>query len=122
MLNNVTGPLIEMNVHMMTTSLANVLIALGGVLVAVSAAAAIVILVLKRVLQKGEGAKNVIKPIVVYLILACIGVFMLAYGVRIPRDKIISYCANGPVSIEEISTRYDIVEIDGKLIRLKERR
>jgi hypothetical protein len=43
-------------------------------------------------------------------------------GFRMPRVKEIHACVNGPVSLETVSSVYDIVSIDGKEIVLRERR
>lgn len=46
----------------------------------------------------------------------------LAYwGTRLPREKIIHACACGPVSLEQVAVRYDIIEVDGKELVLRVR-
>lgn len=112
-MNSLTSSMIEMNVHMQTRGYADALVVLGAFLIILSG-----VFFLIDLFQ----AKRFKKHLVLYIITFLFGVATMVYGLKIPKDKIISYCANGPVSIEQISVNYDIVEIDGKLIRLKERR
>lgn len=112
-MNSLTGTMIEMNVHMQSREYADALILVGICLII--GTAVLFLLDLKE-------SKRFRIAMLGYLVSLVIGLGLWVYGVRIPKDKIISYCANGPVSIEQISVNYDIVEIDGKLIRLKERR
>lgn len=112
-MDSLTGTMIEMNVHMQSRGYADAFVLLGGILVILSFIFFMIDLVQSRKFKK---------QLVPYIITLLLGAATMIYGLKIPKDKIISYCANGPVSIEQISVNYDIVEIDGKLIRLKERR
>lgn len=112
-MNNLTSSMIEMNVHMQNRGYADVLIFLGGILAILSFTFFMIDLVQSRRFKK---------QLIPYIVTLLLGAATMFYGLKIPKDKIISYCANGPVSIEQISVKYDILEIDGKLIRLKERR
>lgn len=112
-MNSLTSSMIEMNAHMVSRGYANVFILLGAILAILSFIFFMIDLVQSRRLKK---------QLIPYIITLLLGAATMFYGLKIPKDKIISYCANGPVSIEQISVAYDIVEIDGKLIRLKERR
>lgn len=112
-MNNLTGTMIEMNVHMVSREYADALILIGVCLII--GTAVFFLFDLKQ-------SKRFRISMLGYLASLVIGLGLWLYGARIPKDKIISYCANGPVSIEQISVNYDIVEIDGKLIKLKERR
>lgn len=112
-MDSLAGTMIEMNVHMQSRGYANALCLFGGILVVLS-----FIFFMIDLIQ----SKRFKKQLIPYIITFLFGVATFTYGLKIPKDKIISYCANGPVSIEQISVNYDIVEIDGKLIRLKERR
>lgn len=112
-MNSLSSSMIEMNVHMQSRGYADALILLGGILVILSFTFFMIDLVQSRRFKK---------QLIPYIVTLLLGAATLIYGLKIPKDKIISYCANGPVSIEQISVAYDIVEIDGKLIRLKERR
>ena len=112
-MDSFSGSMIEMNVHMVSRGYAVALILLGGILAILSCIFLIIDLI---------QSKRFKKQFIPYIVTLLFGFATLFYGLKIPKDKIISYCANGPVSIEQISVNYDIVEIDGKLIRLKERR
>lgn len=112
-MDSFSGTMIEMNVHMQTRGYADALILLGGILAILS-----FIFFMIDLIQ----SKRFKKQLIPYIVTLLVGAATMFYGLKIPKDKIISYCANGPVSIEQISVAYDIVEIDGKLIRLKERR
>lgn len=112
-MNSLTSSMIEMNAHMVSRGYANVFILLGAILAILSFIFFMIDLVQSRRLKK---------QLIPYIITLLLGAATMFYGLKIPKDKIISYCANGPVSIEQISVAYDIVKIDGKLIRLKERR
>lgn len=112
-MNSAAGSMIEMNVHMQSRGYAEALILLGAILAIMS----FIFFMLDF-----RQSKRFKKEFVPYIVTLLLGAAIIFYGLNIPKDKIISYCANGPVSIEQISVTYDIVEIDGKLIRLKERR
>ena len=112
-MDSLTGAMIEMNVHMQRRGYADAFILLGGILVILG-----FIFFMIDLIQ----SKRFKKQLIPYIVALLLGAATMFYGLNIPKDKIISYCANGPVSIEQISVAYDIVEIDGKLIRLKERR
>lgn len=112
-MNSLSSSMIEMNAHMQSRGYADALIMVGICLVIGTAVFFLIDL---------KESKRFRIAMLGYLVSLVIGLGLWVYGVRIPKDKIISYCANGPVSIEQISVAYDIVEIDGKLIKLKERR
>lgn len=57
----------------------------------------------------------------VTLVLAVISAAVIAYGVNMPRVKEIHACVNGPLSLETVSARYDIIKIDGKELTLRVR-
>ena len=57
----------------------------------------------------------------IFLLLAVVSAGGIAHGVCMPRIKEIRACVNGPISLEQVSTVYDIVKIDGKEIVLRER-
>ena len=112
-MNNLSGTMIELNVHMQRCGYACAFVFLGAALAIIS-----FILFMVDLIQ----SKRFKKYLIPYIVTLLLGAATMVYGLKIPKDKIISYCANGPVSIEQISAAYDIIEIDGKLIRLKERR
>jgi NADH:ubiquinone oxidoreductase subunit 6 (subunit J) len=112
-MDSFSGTMIEMNVHMQSCGHARVFVFLGAILMILS-----FILFMIDLIQ----SKRFKKQLIPYIVTLLLGAATMLYGLKIPKDRIISYCANGPVSIEQISAAYDIIEIDGKLIRLKERR
>ena len=57
----------------------------------------------------------------IFLLLAVVSAGGIAYGICMPRVKEIRACVNGPISLERVNAVYDIVEIDGKEIVLRER-
>ncbi len=57
----------------------------------------------------------------IFLLLAVVSAGGIAHGVCMPRIKEIHACVNGPISLERVSSVYDIVSIDGKEIVLRER-
>lgn len=57
----------------------------------------------------------------IFLLLTVVSAGGIAHGVCMPRIKEIRACVNGPISLERVSAVYDIVEIDGKEIVLRER-
>lgn len=57
----------------------------------------------------------------IFLVVLAILVSLFAIGVNAPREKIIKACASGPISMEQIAIRYDILKVDGKELTLKER-
>ena len=46
---------------------------------------------------------------------------LVVYGSKMPRQQIVKACANGPISLELISSRYDILDVDGKELTLRVR-
>ena len=112
-MDSFSGTMIEMNAHMVSRGYANAFVLLGAILAILSFLFFMIDLI---------QSKRFKKQLIPYIVTLLLGAATMVYGLRIPKDKIISYCANGPVSIEQISAAYDIIEIDGKLIRLKERR
>lgn len=114
-LTELTGSLIEMNAHMYVTSTANAFIVLGAFMAAFCGLLCIITLTDKK------KDKNFLRDLVITLIMIIIGVVAVIHGTNLPREKHIFVCANGPISIEQISAVYDVVKIDGKMLELKER-
>ena len=108
-METVTGRLIEMNSQMVVTDTAFTLIGVGLALAALFLIGAF------------AGWLNNAKR----WWLCFIGVFVFAalvvVGFRMPRVKEIHACADGPISLELIASRYDVVEINGKELRLRVR-
>lgn len=99
-----------MNAHMVTTRSAAALMIFGGFLLLVFAIGAIWAFC--------EGGWRCALPIMVLVIASAV---MLIVGAKQPKAKEIKACANGPVSIEQISVVYEVVDVDGKMLTLRER-
>ena len=102
--------LIQMNAHMVRQEKFDFVIGL-----AIVAAIIFVMLAAFAVQDKNKMAA------IVFFTLAIIGVVGAVIAINQPRVKEIKACANGPVSIEQIAVVYDVVDIDGKMITLRER-
>lgn len=111
-LTELDGSLIQMNVHMMMNKGAEAMFIVGIFL----GIACIV-----GILCYLDDVKKWWKIIVTLTVLLCIFAGMSCWAFYMPREKIIMACVNGPISIERISGVYDILEIDGKMLKLRER-
>lgn len=110
----VTGSLIEMNVHNVLDASASILCQIGRIGIIVSIVGIFSLFIIDSVKSKTEWITTCIIAMIV-----CAG--LLIFGTRMPKIKEINYCANGPVQIEQIAATYDIVKIDGKQITVRER-
>lgn len=111
-LTELSGSLIQMNSHLNMSGVAIGLIALG---VCISVVSIITIIVF---LPDRKSWRNLIIGMAILLMVSIGTTF---WGYSMPREKIITACVNGPISIERISAVYDIQKIDGKMLILKER-
>ena len=102
--------LIQMNAHMVRQYKFDFVIGLAIV-------AAIVFVMLAAFATQDKNKMAAI----VFFTLAIIGVVVAVIASNQPKVKEIKACANGPVSIEQIAVVYDVVDIDGKMITLRER-
>lgn len=102
--------LIQMNVHMEVTQWAEGLIVLG-----IFAAAVSFLIALSLMMNRER------RLALVFAAIAMLGAALIVVGARMPRDRIITACASGPVSIEQVAAVYDVIEVDGKMMRLRER-
>ena len=102
--------LIQMNVHMEVTQWAEALIVLG-----IFAAAVSFLIALSLMMNRER------RLALVFAAIGLLGAALIVVGARMPRDRIITACANGPVSIEQVAAVYDVIEVDGKMMRLRER-
>ena len=103
------GELIQMNAHMIRTGIAEFFMGLGFMIAIIAVIAAFMVY--------GESRRG-------FIIAVCtvgIGIGLMVYGVTKPKVKEIMACANGPVSLEQVAAVYDIVDIDGKMLTLRER-
>lgn len=111
-MSELTGSLIEMNAHMVMSEVARAMTIIGIFCGIICIAAIISYL---------DDPKKWAKLIIVLsvILVFCLGAAF--WGYTMPREKIIMACANGPISIERISTAYDILQIDGKMLKLRMR-
>jgi len=108
-MGTVVGGLIQMNAHMVVTNTALGLI-IVGVLLATG-------LAISAFMWWLEAKKR-------WWMLAIFAVAFAALavaGCRMPRVKEIHACVDGPVSLELIASRYDILKVDGKELTLRVR-
>lgn len=110
-MGELTGGLIEMNAKMVMTDGVHALLGIG-------VAIALIFLVFAVV-----SAIVTCEPKVVLVAMPFIvaGIVMAVIAVRQPRVREIHACASGPVSIEQIAIKYEIVNVDGKELVLRER-
>lgn len=108
-----TSGLIQMTAHSIPSSAARGWIVAGALIAALGAF---------LVLCVATGRQDHrLRYIIVFTMVAVAGVILLVHGARLPRVKEIKCCASGPISLEEVAARYDIIEVDGKLLTLRER-
>ena len=108
-MGELTGTLIEMNAKLVMTDWALWMVWVGGF--------GMVLMVLVTIGVMPSGWKMVVG--MGALAVGCAVLFIV--GLNEPRVREIRYCANGPVSLEQISTRFDIVKVDGKELVLREK-
>ena len=109
-MGELTGELIQMNAHMVVTHAAKESIVIGLF--------CFIIFVLWTIVAIRSKSKLLA---ILCAIIALSGAALFSYGVATPRAKEIKACANGPISLELISSRYDILKIDGKELTLRVR-
>ena len=109
-MGELTGGLIEMNAKMVITDGAAKLLSLG-LIFAVAFAIGLILFAIER---NSGGA-------LISVVFVVAGIVLMIIAVRQPRVRELRACANGPVSIEQIATKYDIVSVNGKEIVLRER-
>lgn len=109
----VEGKLIEMNAHMVVTADATWAI-VAGALLAVAFLSLLMVFLMGDVKRRGAG-------MAVCGAMVVLGIMLVIAGANTPREKEIRYCADGPVSLEQIVAVYKIVDIDGKEITVREK-
>ena len=106
----VTGELIQMNSHMEFTATASVLMIMGAIVVLVFGVAAV------------AGYSDCgWKFSAVMFAFAVAGIVMILVGTNKPKEQVINACANGPISLEQVAVKYDIISIDGREVKLRVR-
>ena len=111
-LTELNGSLIQMNVHMVMTKPAEAMTIVGIILAIILTAV---------IISCFDDIKKWKKLIAILTVLVLLFAGVAYWGYTRPREKIIMACVNGPISMERISGVYDILEIDGKMMKLRER-
>jgi len=109
-MGELTGGLIEMNSRYVMGSTAQFLVAIGFLL----AAAFIFGAVMTYIEHGWKGALVMLALAVGFTVVGTV-------ALNRPKVKEIRCCVNGPISLETVSSVYDIVKIDGKELVLRER-
>lgn len=109
-----TAGLIQMTAHMVVRGSARSWMVLGAACAVLG-----LMLALGAALSRKKGRKA--RWVALFMGLALIGGGMLWAGAAQPRRKVIYCCASGPVSLEQVAARYDILEVDGAMIKIAER-
>lgn len=109
-----TGGLIQMTAHMEVTAGARAMMAAGAVL-------AVLFALLTLAAAASREKEHKWRYVLIFAAFMAMGFGLIIAGGNAPREKIIQCCASGPVSLEQVAVRYDIREIDGKLLVLAER-
>ena len=108
-----SGGLIRMTAHSLVTPAAQGWIIAGALVAALGAFLALCV-------ATGRSDHR-LRYLIIFLAVAFAGAIMLVHGAKLPRVTEIKACASGPISLEEVAARYDIIEVDGKLLTLRER-
>ena len=109
-MSELTGGLIQMNAKMVVTWEAKTSMVVG-----LLGAIAFVVWMVWAIRAKKKAWA------ILFAVLALAEAMLFAHGVSTPRVKEIHACVSGPISLELISSRYDIVNIDGKELTLRVR-
>ena len=112
-MTELTGGLIQMTAHMEVTAGARAMMTAG--------AAMAVLFALLTLCAEASEKEHKRRYVLIFAAFMALGFGLLIAGGNAPREKIIKCCASGPVSLEQVAVRYDIREIDGKLLVLAER-
>ena len=100
----------EMTSHMEFTATASALMIMGAIVALVFGIAAI-----------ASYADCGWKFLALMLAFAVAGVVMILVGANKPKEQVINACANGPISLEQVAVKYDIISVDGKELKLRVR-
>ena len=109
-MSELVGGLIEMNAHMVRADKFEPMLAIG-----IFGAVMFLFMLAFAISEKSKAA------IFWFGLLTVVFAVMIVLALRLPMKKEIRACASGPISLEQIATVYDIVEVDGKEIILRER-
>lgn len=110
----ISGGLIQMTAHTVLTGDAKALIWCGAMMAILFAGLAVCAAVSRR-------KKHRARYVLIFLGMAAAGAVMAASGARMPAKKVLYCCADGPVDLQMVAAKYDIIEVDGKFVRMSER-
>lgn len=106
--------LIQMNLHMIRTTIARGLMVIGVI-------GAVLILVGSIVDIAFSPKSEWLKHLVIEAGLLILFAALFISGLKMPMHRRIQACAVGAVSIEAVAARYEIVKVDGKCLTLIEK-
>lgn len=109
-MSELQGGLIQMNAHMVRVDAFDPVLAIGIV--------GSVLFAILLTVAMCEKSKTGIWGCALLTIAFAV---LIVVALRLPMKKEIHACANGPVSLEQITTVYDIIEVDGKELIMRER-
>ena len=110
----VSGGLIQMTAHMVLTRDARTTIWLG-------AATALVFGLLAVCAAVSGKRKHKRRYVLIFAVTAILGAALLIAGARSPMKKVLYCCADGPVDLQMVAAKYDIIAVDGKFVKMAER-
>ena len=106
--------LIRMTAHDVVRGYACTMIVAGAIVAAVS-------LTLALCVALSDRKHHRLRFAAIMVACAVAGTALVFAGSRQPRKRILYCCASGPVSLEAVAVKYDIIGVDGKLLTLAER-
>lgn len=110
----VSGGLIQMTAHQVLTGDARTLIWFGAAMAVMFAFLAICAAVSGK-------RKHKRRYVLGFLALAVVGVALAIGGARLPMKKVLYCCADGPVDLQMVAAKYEILDVDGKFVKMAER-
>ena len=113
-MTEVSGGLIRMTAHMVVTGEARGWMIAGAIVAGLFAALALCAAL-------GRDKRRGLRYAAAFAALALAGAGMIYGGAKLPRAKVLYCCASGPVSLEQVAGRYEIIEVDGSFLKLVER-
>ena len=105
-----------MNSHWVRSGIAEKYFFIGLIVAIIAALGIVALITSKDFTWKGD-----IKGFIALILVFALSVMLIFYAETMPRTQVIKACANGPVSIEQLSSVYDIKKIDGKELTLIKR-
>lgn len=113
-MSDISGGLIQMTAHMVVRPEAH-----GWMVAGLIVAALFGFMAVCAALSKHSEHRR--RYVAAFLAIALAGCVMTWAGAKQPRRKEIYCCASGPVSLEQVAARYEIIEVDGAFLKIAER-